>query len=170
MQPRPPGPGSLLVATPHLSDPNFSRSVVLLLQHDEEGSLGVVLDRPTAIPVGEFLPAWEPMAVEPAVVFHGGPVQPEIGIGLRIRFGALEIVDLLAGPEDESPVRVFAGCAGWSTGQLEDELAEEAWFVVDFQPSDLLSDTPEGLWAAVLRRQEFELAIFSTHPRDPRMN
>ena len=170
MRMRPPRPGSLLVATPLLNDPNFARSVVLILQHDEDGSLGVVLDRPTAIPVGEFLPAWEDVAVEPAVVFHGGPVEPDVGIGLCIRFGSLEIIDLTQVPEDDSPVRVFAGCAGWGPGQLDDELREDAWFVLDFDPGDLLADSPDDLWSGVLRRQSSELSIFATYPSDPQMN
>ena len=170
MRLRPPLPGSLLVATPLLSDPNFARSVVLILQHDEDGSLGVVLDRPTAIPVGEFLPAWDPVAVDPAVVFHGGPVEPDVGIGLCIRFGSLEIIDLTDSPEDDSPVRVFAGCAGWGPGQLDDELMENAWFVVGFDPEDLLTGRPEELWSSVLRRQPSDLSIFATYPADPQMN
>ncbi|MEX1004370.1 MAG: YqgE/AlgH family protein [Acidimicrobiia bacterium] len=170
MRLRPPRAGSLLVATPLLNDPNFARSVVLILQHDEDGTLGVVLDRPTAIPVGEFLPAWESVAVEPAVVFHGGPVEPEVGIGLCIRLGSLEVVDLTQTPDDDSPVRVFAGCAGWGPGQLADELAEEAWFVVEFDPGDLLADSPDEMWSAVLRRQSSELSIFASYPSDLQMN
>lgn len=162
--------GALAVATPVLTDPNFARSVVLLLQHDGEGSLGVVLDRPTTIPVDEFLPVWHDVVVPPAVVFAGGPVEPEVGIGLCIRGGSVEIVDLTAVPEDQSPVRVFAGCAGWSPGQLEDEIAADAWFVVDFVPSDLTTPDPEDLWSTVLRRQRADLSIFASYPNDPRMN
>ena len=165
-----PRPGSLLVATPLLGDPNFARSVVLMLQHDEDGSLGVVLDRPTTIPVRDFLPAWAEVAAAPAVVFHGGPVQPDIGIGIGIRFGSIEILDLGGEPVDTSPVRIFGGCAGWGPDQLDDELAEGAWFVVDFENSDLLTESPEELWPAVLRRQPGHLSIFSTYPADPRMN
>ena len=170
MRLRSPRPGSLLVATPLLSDPNFARSVVLILQHDEDGSLGVVLDRPTEIPVGDFLPAWDEVVVAPGVVFHGGPVEPDVGIGLCIRYGSLEIIDLTGAPDDAAPVRVFAGCAGWGPGQLDDELGENAWFVLDFDPGDLLTDTPDELWSAVLRRQSSGVSIFATYPSDPRMN
>lgn len=163
-------PGSLLVATPLLRDPNFVRSVVLMLQHDDDGSLGVVLDRPTTIPVSEFLPEWEAHVVEPAVVFHGGPVEPEVGIGLCIRFGSLEIVELTAPPIDASPVRVFGGCAGWGPAQLAGEIVEGAWFVVDFEPGDLLTEVPDGLWISVLKRQSSDLSIYSTYPSDPHMN
>lgn len=170
MRLRPPRSGALLVASPLLTDPNFARSVVLILQHDDEGSLGVVLDRPTAIPVDEVLPAWADVVADPAVVFQGGPVEPEVGIGLCIRLGSLEIVDLTESPTDESPGRVFAGCAGWGPGQLDDEMAEDAWFVVDFDPADLLTDSPDDLWSMVLRRQSSDLSIFSTYPSDPMLN
>ncbi|MEX2280170.1 MAG: YqgE/AlgH family protein [Acidimicrobiia bacterium] len=163
-------PGALLVATPRLVDPHFARSVVLMLQHDADGSLGVVLDRPTTIPVAEFLPDWEANTVEPAFVFHGGPVQPEVGIGLCIRFGSLEVVELTAPPVDDAPVRVFGGCAGWGPDQLAGEIAEGAWFVVDFEPADLVTAQPDGLWITVLKRQTSDLSIYSTYPPDPRMN
>jgi putative transcriptional regulator len=165
-----PRAGLLLVATPLLNDPNFSRSVVLLLSHDGDGTLGVILDRPTTIEVGEYLPAWEPVATAPPVVFAGGPVEPDIGIGVCLRFGSIELVDLGHDPVDDSPVRVFAGCAGWGPGQLESELDEGAWFVVDFDHGDLLDPEPDNLWSAVLRRQNSRLALFSSFPSDPAMN
>jgi len=165
-----PRAGVLLVATPLLIDPNFARSVVLLLSHDGDGTLGVILDRPTTIEVGEYLPAWEPVAAFPRVVFAGGPVEPEVGIGVCLRFGSIEVEDLGEDPTDDSPVRVFAGCAGWAPGQLESELAEGAWFVVDFDQADLLDPEPDSLWSAVLRRQQSRLALFSSFPPDPGMN
>jgi len=165
-----PRAGALLVATPLLGDPNFARSVVLLLQHDEEGSLGVVIDRPTTISIDEFLPDWGGIAASPAVVFHGGPVDPEVGIGVTIRFGSIEVVDLTGDPADDSPVRIFAGYAGWGAGQLAAEIAEGAWFVLDFATSDLQVEKPEMLWREVLRRQSTDVSMFATYPLDPRMN
>ena len=162
--------GSLLVATPLLVDPNFARTVVLILQHDEDGSIGVVLDRPTRIPVSEYLPEWDHPAAEPRVVFAGGPVEGEVGIGVSIRFGSIELVDLTAEPRDDTPVRIFGGCAGWAPGQLAGELEEQAWFLVDFHPDDLLTDEPESLWSRVLRRQTSGLAMYANFPGDPRMN
>ena len=170
MNPTSPRPGVLLVATPLLTDPNFARSVVLLLSHDPDGTVGVVIDRPTDIAVGEYLPTWELVAAEPAVVFHGGPVQQEVGIGVGIRAGMLELVDLGEDPDPDIPVRIFAGCAGWSPGQLDGELAEDAWFVLPFEPSDLLTDEPYDLWSHVLRRQAAPLAYFGLYPPDPRLN
>lgn len=165
-----PGPGALLVATPLLLDPNFARSVVLVLRHDDDGTFGVVLDRPTTIPVGDFLPDWHDVASLPPVVFHGGPVEPEVGIGVSVRDGAVTMVDLTAPPEDESGVRIFAGYAGWGTGQLGDEIEEHAWFVVASRPSDLTAPDPAALWSDVLRRQPFELSIYADFPPDPRLN
>lgn len=170
MIPVPPRAGTLLVATPLLLDPNFARSVVLLLTHDEEGTVGVVLDRPTEIAVGEYLPTWEEVASEPAVVFHGGPVQQEVGVGVGIRAGMLELVDLSEEPDGDIPVRIFAGCAGWGPGQLDDEVAEDAWFVLPFEPSDILTDQPHELWTRVLRRQAAPLSYFGLYPPDPRLN
>lgn len=166
----PPRAGALLVATPVLIDPNFARSVVLLLSHDDEGTVGVVLDRPTEIPVGEYLPDWEAVTADPHVVFHGGPVQPEVGIGLGVRAGMLEICQLSTPPEEGISVRIFAGCAGWAPGQLEDELLEDAWFVVPFEPDDILTPDPDGLWTRVLRRQPPPLSYFGLYPLDPRLN
>ena len=130
--------GRLLVATPALTDPNFDRAVVLLLDHDEEGTLGVVLNRPTPVEVESVLEPWAELAGQPAVVFQGGPValdsalalavvpgeQPvEELLGWRRVHGAIGLVDLEAPPEllasELGSLRVFAGYAGWGPGQLE---------------------------------------------------
>lgn len=170
MNPGDPRAGVLLVATPLLTDPNFARSVVLLLSHDADGTIGVILDRPTEISVSEYLPEWGEVVVDPPVVFSGGPVQPEVGIGLTIRSGTLEIVQLTDAPEPGLPARVFAGCAGWAPGQLDDELEEEAWFLLEFRPDDVLTSEPHDLWNRVLRRQSPPLAFFGLYPPDPRLN
>jgi putative transcriptional regulator len=179
--------GKLLVATPELEDPNFYRTVVLVLQHNDEGALGIVLNRPTDAGVSDPLPAWAPLAVEPAVVFVGGPVQPDAAIGLGRRaaddgepdgfaalFGDLGTVDLERAPVDIAPpvdrVRVFAGYAGWGPGQLEGELAVSGWFVVDAEPSDPWSRDPTEMWRAVLRRQRGQERMFADFPFDPATN
>ncbi|MCM2575789.1 YqgE/AlgH family protein [Streptomyces meridianus] len=184
--------GRLLVATPALADPNFDRAVVLLLDHDEEGSLGVVLNRPTPVEVHDILEPWAGLAGEPGVVFQGGPVsldsalgvavvpgdngeQPEDGpLGWRRVHGAIGLVDLEAPPEllaaELGSLRIFAGYAGWGPGQLEGELVEGAWYVVDSEPGDVSSPDPSRLWRAVLRRQRNELAMVATYPDDPLLN
>ncbi|WP_171171023.1 YqgE/AlgH family protein [Streptomyces sp. I05A-00742] len=198
--------GRLLVATPALADPNFDRAVVLLLDHDEEGSLGVVLNRPTPVGVGDILASWAALAGEPGVVFQGGPVsldsalgvavvpgdapdqdvppaddpatgsrsRPGDPIGWRRVHGAIGLVDLEAPPELLGPavgsLRIFAGYSGWGPGQLEDELVEGAWYVVESEPGDVSSPDPSRLWRAVLRRQRNELAMVATYPDDPSLN
>ncbi|WP_406330401.1 YqgE/AlgH family protein [Streptomyces sp. NBC_00203] len=182
--------GRLLVATPALADPNFDRAVVLLLDHDEEGSLGVVLNRPTPVDVGDILEAWADLAVEPGVVFQGGPVSLDSALGVAVIpggasgertplgwrrvHGAIGLVDLEAPPEllaaALGSLRIFAGYAGWGPGQLEDELVEGAWYVVESEPGDVSSPSPERLWREVLRRQRNELAMVATYPDDPSLN
>lgn len=186
--------GRLLVATPVLSDPNFDRAVVLLLDHDEEGSLGVVLNRPTPVDVGDILEAWAGLAGEPGVVFQGGPVSLDAALGVAVVpsggegagedgdgplgwrrvHGAIGLVDLEAPPEllaaELGSLRIFAGYAGWGAGQLEDELSEGAWYVVESEPGDVSSPDPERLWRSVLRRQRSELAMVATYPDDPSLN
>lgn len=182
----PPLPGQLLVATPKLEDPSFRRAVVLVLDHDEDGALGVVVNRPSEVEVAAVLPVWQPHTVAPGVLFHGGPVAGDSALGLaqvpgddepmgfRRVAGALGLVDLDAPPEILVPelaaLRLFAGYAGWGAGQLESELVEGAWYVVDGEPADAFSGAPQGLWREVLRRQGGDLALVSTYPDDPRMN
>lgn len=232
--------GRLLVATPVLADPNFDRAVVLLLDHDDEGSLGVVLNRPTPVDVGDILEPWAELAGEPGVVFQGGPVsldaalavgvvpasdvadrvgdagspesagppaepagavgpegpddatgahepvapagaagEPGTGagdgpLGWRRVHGAIGLVDLEAPPEllaaELGSLRIFAGYAGWGPGQLEKEVEEGAWYVVESEPGDVSSPAPERLWRSVLRRQRGELAMVATYPDDPSLN
>jgi putative transcriptional regulator len=179
--------GRLLVATPLLGDPHFARTVVLLLQHDDEdGALGLVLDRETRTPVGEVLPGWGRLAVGSGLVHEGGPVQPEAAIclgrlvpgGSTGSFSELEgspglgTVDLDGDP-DALPleaVRVYAGYAGWSAGQLESEVDEGAWWVLDSLPGDALTPRPDLLREQVLRRQGPPLAFAAVLPDDPTLN
>jgi putative transcriptional regulator len=179
--------GHLLVATPGLRDPNFERTVVLLVAHEGGGALGVVLNRATEVPVAEVLGGWGGVASEPSVVFEGGPVQPEAAICLaRVRSGTKEMrgfsrvegtlgtVDLTSDPDsmrDELiEVRVFAGYAGWSPGQLEDEIATGSWLTFKALPSDPFTERPDDLWGMVLRRQGGLHAAIAIYPADPTLN
>jgi len=184
--------GSLLVATPELVGPEFERTVILVLEHDQEaGALGVVLNRPLPVPVGAELPAWAASSVvaEPAVVFSGGPVEDDSvllvalaqpGVAprdLRPVTGRVAVVPFTV-PADEAylwsdGVRVFAGYAGWAPGQLEAEVADGFWYVVDSEPGDLVDSEPDQLWRAVLRRQRgamASLALVATWTADPELN
>jgi putative transcriptional regulator len=180
-----PRPGRLLVASPQLLDPNFERSVVLLLDHDEAGSLGVVLNRPSPVLVGDVLGGWEGLVGEPGVLFHGGPVSTDSAlavaslatghepVGFRRLFDDTGILDLDTPTEllDAAirGVRIFAGYAGWGAGQLTAEIEEGSWYVVPLEDGDVFGP-PDRLWNRVLRRQPGELAWVSTRPADPTVN
>ncbi|MBW3547554.1 MAG: YqgE/AlgH family protein [Actinobacteria bacterium] len=179
--------GRLLVALPVLADPNFARTVVLVLaHHSDEGALGVVLNRPSHTSVDEPLPQWGPLAADPAVVFVGGPVGDTAAIGLARSdtagptegwspiLGHLGTFDLGTEPDRVAAaidtVRVFSGYAGWGPGQLEAEVDEGAWLVVDGAPDDVLCADPAGLWRLVLRRQGGRTAWLANVPLNVRNN
>jgi putative transcriptional regulator len=178
--------GRLLVAAPVLGDENFDRTVVLLLEHNDEGALGVVLNRPSGLEVSDPLPEWSAYALEPEVVFIGGPVSRSSVIALA-RFdgdapaaaweqvlGSVGVVDLSHDPVliggSLGAVRVFAGYAGWGPGQMESEIAEGAWYVVAADPGDVFTDSPTELWRDVLARQPGDLARVALVPMNPRLN
>jgi putative transcriptional regulator len=165
--------GKLLLAAPPLVDPNFDRTVVLVLEHGEAGSLGLILNRPTEEEVGDMLPSWRHFVSGQPVLFDGGPVEEEAIIGLAwVRevpeegFASLDeglgTLDLSEDPEHLASrlddLRLFRGYAGWSPGQLEDELDANAWIVVDADRSDPFTPAPDTLWRDVLRRQGGSLA------------
>ena len=177
----------LLVATPALLDPNFSDTVVLLLDVDENGALGVVLNRPSAVPVADVLADWGDVVAEPEVLFHGGPVSTEgalavallraeddVPVGFREVEGRLGLLDLDTPVEliDGSlqGLRIFAGYAGWGSDQLAGEIEEGSWYVVPGEALDVFRVDPADLWRDVLRRQPGELAWHSTRPVDPDLN
>lgn len=178
--------GKLLVAAPMMREPTFARTVISLLEHTDDGALGVVINRPGEAPLLDVLPPVADIASEPAVLFAGGPVEPRAAIALGVVAGEtvhtywrplvppLVTVDLdgdpdvLAGALRE--LRVFAGYAGWSGGQLEGEIAQGAWYVVDSLPLDPFDAVPDRLWYAVLRRQQWPLSAVAVCPTDPTMN
>jgi putative transcriptional regulator len=149
-----PATGSLLIAAPTMGDPNFARSIVLLLDAGESGALGVVLNRPTELEVADVLEPWADLVAGPQVLFQGGPVETDAALGVatvaedddpigwRRVFGSTGLVDLDAPVEimasAVSSLRIFAGYAGWGAGQLEAEIEEGAWYVVPAEPEGSL--------------------------------
>jgi putative transcriptional regulator len=183
--------GKLLVASPTLESPAFFRTVIAMLEHNDDGALGLVLNRPGDASLLEVVPPVAEIASAPAVLFSGGPVEPNVAIALgvveasaattdlrteawRPVVGPLVTVDLDYDPAllaaSLSELRVFAGYAGWSSGQLEGEIEEGAWFVVERLPGDAFADFPDLLWSAVLRRQPWPLRAVADFPIDPTMN
>jgi len=169
----------LLVATPELLDPNFHRTVVLMLEHDDNGALGVVLNRPRLVGGGEAVPHWADRLAHPSRLHTGGPVSEDsvIGVGRGNHdaplLGRIGVVDLHRDPDDLpgiEEVRLFAGYAGWTGGQLDAEVRAGGWIVAEAREDDVLSPDPEGLWRAVLARQDGMTALLADYPDDPAAN
>jgi putative transcriptional regulator len=158
---------------------------VLLCAHDDQGAFGLVLNRPLEAAVADLLPQWRDIVSEPYVVFGGGPVDRTQAFALGLsqsargaswwtpvtpEIGLVHLDEDPSGPGLAENARLFAGYAGWSHEQLEAEVAEEAWFVVDALPRDVFTMRPERLWHDVLRRQPGQLGLFALFPPDPRLN
>jgi len=178
--------GQLLVAEPMLGDPNFDRTVVLVIDHTVEGALGLVLNRPTDVLVAEALPAWAPLVSDPPVVHVGGPVEERSGWclvriddadgreGFVAVLGDVGLLDLETDPLDVASsvraARLFAGYSGWGAGQLERELAADAWYVVAAEPDDAFLPDATALWSRILARQGGPLSRLAHFPPDPTFN
>jgi putative transcriptional regulator len=183
--------GKLLVASPMMREPTFARTVISVLEHNDDGALGVVINRPGDASLLDVVPPVAELASQPAVLFSGGPVEPQAAIALgvlmidppvldnvspgwRAVVHPVVTVDLDVDPDllatSLRELRVFAGYAGWSAGQLEGEIAQGAWYVVESLPLDAFDAVPGRLWSAVLRRQPWPLSAVATCPVDPTMN
>jgi putative transcriptional regulator len=176
--------GQLLLASPTLTDPNFTRTVVLIGMHSDEGAVGVVLNRPSTVTIGEAVPLLDedPDAREP--VFVGGPVQPTSIVYLaefmdpatagllvlgRIGFPGPDI-GLQELSQSTERRRLFVGFAGWGPGQLDDEIADGDWIEQMALPEDVFTETPEDLWSRVLTRKGGSYALIARMPIDPSVN
>jgi putative transcriptional regulator len=175
--------GHLLVASPALLDPNFRRAVVLVTEHTEDGAAGLVLNRPSPVAVAAAVPALETLVEDGEQVWVGGPVQPDavlvLGEFLDPDDAEVPLFDSLGFPSLDDPDevvpittrrRVFAGCAGWSAGQLEAELANEDWILEPAQTDDAFTDEPDELWRDVLRRKGGIYELVARMPEDPSLN
>lgn len=179
----------MLVAAPQLLDKNFRRTVVYIIHHREEGTLGVVLNRPSEVAVEDVLPGWARHATEPASLFVGGPVEQRTAICLAalrtgenvdsvqgvigVR-GPVGLVDLDGNPDELAArargMRFFAGYAGWDAEQLAGEIDRGDWLVVPALPDDVIAAPGADLWGRVLRRQGTPTAFLATHPGDVKLN
>jgi len=176
--------GQLLLAAPSLRDPNFARTVVLMGVHSDDGAMGVVLNRPSTVTVGEAVPALERAVDGTEPVFVGGPVQPSSVVCLaefvdpsiaellvfgRVGFPAPDTdLDELAHSTDRR--RVFAGYAGWGEHQLDAEVEQGDWISQAAIPEDVFTEVPEQLWSAVLTRKGGSYALLARMPVDPSLN
>lgn len=174
--------GRLLVSKPALHDDSFNGTITLLVEHDQGGAIGLILNRPTELVMADAFSEWGSMAPDGEPIFSGGPVEAgsmvvladgsfddgELALGLR-SLDLEEQVPLVQADGVER-IRVFAGYAGWGPDQLEGELAVGAWWLVDGTKDDVFQLDPSKLWADVLRRNGGEMARFAHYPRDPSSN
>jgi putative transcriptional regulator len=169
--------GQLLIAAPSLHD-YFRRTVVLVIEHTEDGAMGVVLNRTSETLVAEAVPQLAELADEEEIVRIGGPVSPESVVALGEFADVAEAGTQVVGPlgtldpdGDNAGlrrIRVFAGYTGWGPGQLEGELDEDAWVVTPAQPGDAFDDG--DIWSEALKRKGGGYRLLSTMPADPSLN
>ena len=174
--------GQLLIAGPGLVDPNFWRTVVLIVEHSEEGALGLVLNRPSETTVGEAVSELSDLLSLEEPLYVGGPVG-ESSLIVLAEFDrpddaaviAFEDIGVLAGAEDgETPAlrrgRAFVGHSGWGPGQLDGELERGDWIIEPARREDAFSDAPDTLWESVLTRKGGSYALVARMPPDPSVN
>ena len=176
--------GQLLIAGPPLLDPNFWRTVVLVVEHSEEGALGLVLSRPSETTVGEAVEDLSELVGEDELLFIGGPVQPSAVIVLAqfedpndaalTAFDDVGVLGTGSGPEHLSvgvrEARAFVGHAGWGPGQLDAELERDDWILEPATLEDAFSTQPLELWSNVLTRKGGSYALVARMPADPSAN
>jgi putative transcriptional regulator len=168
--------GKLLIASPSMAD-YFHRTVILVVEHADEGAFGLVLNRPSETTVGEASPELAELVGGEHLIHVGGPVQPNAVTAVgdhsdpseasKLIVGSVGMVDL-DDPPKLNRLRVYVGYAGWSAGQLDGELEQEAWIVEDAHPDDPFRDG--DVWAEVLARKGGEFALLARMPADPSVN
>jgi putative transcriptional regulator len=180
-----PSKGKILISEPFLNDPNFKRTIILLSEHSEDGSVGFILNKPTQFKVNQLV---EDFPDFDAPVFFGGPVQvdtlqfihragdiledsTEILPGLYWG-GSFEILRLLIEAKQVKPgdFRFFIGYSGWAEGQLGEELKINSWIVTSTTTENIFSDEPDKLWTEILRKMGKKFAILASFPENPSVN
>lgn len=174
--------GHLLVASPTIGDPSFSRSVVLVVDHDRDGALGIVLNRPTETSVRVAVPEIAGLFSDEDLVYDGGPVQPEALLTMAefrdpadaalLVLGRVGMVrgDHDAGTQRVERARAYAGYAGWAPRQLDEEQANGDWIVLPARPDDLFRTDATDLWTVALDRLGGPYARLARRPEDPSVN
>jgi len=176
--------GQLLIAGATLPDPNFARTVVLICQHSEEGALGLVLNRPGELVIGDVAPELADITGEDAVIDSGGPVQPDallvLGEFEDVSYAGMAVVGTVGLMGDGREIsdlvdvtrraRAFAGYAGWAPGQLDAEVERDDWFVAPAGIDDIFDPDPDELWRRVLERKGGHFALVARMPIDPSVN
>jgi putative transcriptional regulator len=168
--------GSFLVATPVIASPPFARAVLLMLEHDDSGAVGVILNAATVIPVGEHLPEIVDLVVDPQTVFVGGPVSADTAILLGrsgtadfLRptvLGNIGLLEVDGIPDDLDALRVYAGYSGWSPWQLEAEIEDGSWWVLPADRELIFAPDTAGMWEKVVAKAPGAIPLHRTFPHD----
>lgn len=174
--------GRLLISKPAFHDDSFSGTITFVVEHDDGGAVGLILNRPTELLVGDAFADWSELAEDQSTILAGGPVQTDATVvladgsfddgdlALGLRSIDLETQEALMRAEGVERIRVFSGYAGWGPGQLESEIAAGAWWLVAATKDDVFCQSPKSLWASVLGRGGSEMAWFAHYPADPSQN
>ncbi|RSK33191.1 YqgE/AlgH family protein [Hymenobacter metallilatus] len=183
-------PGSLLISQPFLGDPNFERTVVLLCSHaEEEGSFGLVLNRPATLQLGDVLelPGGSALPAARIPLGIGGPVQPDTlhylhqqpdlaqaqHVGDEVYWGgdfARLLEQLISGQVAPESVRLYVGYSGWTAGQLAEEVRQNVWIVQPNAAAKVFTLTTDAFWQSILREKGGRYRMLSNYPPDPRLN
>lgn len=180
-----PEKGKILVSEPYLPDPNFERTIILLCEHNEDGSFGFIMNKPSLAKLGDVM---QDLSGFDAPVFIGGPVQQDtlhyihrlegIDDAIEVMDGIYwggnfdQIVSLIETKQVASTdIKFFLGYSGWSAGQIDEELKEDSWIVSDKVNEELLFDiNAEAMWQYALKRMGGRFSVYSNYPQDPRLN
>jgi putative transcriptional regulator len=180
-----PGKGKILVSEPYLPDPNFERTIILLCEHNDEGSFGFIMNKPSLAKLADVM---QDLKDIDAPVFIGGPVQQdtlhyihrlsnleesiEVMDGIYWGGNFDQLVSLIETKQvAASDIKFFLGYSGWSVGQIEEELKEDSWIVSDQVNEELLFDIKaEAMWQYALKRMGGRFSVYSNYPQDPRLN
>src|ERR1041384_4972247 len=180
-----PGKGKILVSEPYLPDPNFERTIILLCEHNDEGSFGFIMNKPSLAKLADVM---QDLKDIDAPVFIGGPVQQdtlhyihrlsnleesiEVMDGIYWGGNFDQLVSLIETKQvAASDIKFFLGYSGWSVGQIEEELKEDSWIVSDKVNEELSFDIKaEAMWQYAVKRMGGRFSVYSNYPQDPRLN
>jgi len=177
--------GQLLLDNGRLNGSFFHRTVLLICQHDEAGAFGLMINRPTGNKVGDALTANLPEPLKTQELFFGGPVQPQalsylhaddflpnanVMMNLNLDHSLENLVDLGDSFSKTQQIRVFAGYAGWSAGQLDDEMARDTWLTHPASLELVFDSNPQKLWGFLLRKKGWKYRLIAQQPEDLSLN
>lgn len=177
--------GQLLLDGGKLRGSFFHRSVVLICQHDSEGAFGLILNRSTENAIGDVVIEDLPESIQEEPLYLGGPVQPgalsylhsdsfipaaNVITNVNLGHSVEELADVAASYSPEKQLRIFAGYAGWSAGQLDDEMASDSWLTHP-ATKEIIFETPaKSMWSEVMKQKNWQQRILADSPEDPSWN